>query len=101
MWSADMVLPDLTIIAFSPDLMVLIHFIFQASGNSNFRLSILPKRDSTNSNILTTFDVNQMLFVDHVLRSMARSIFGYALLAYPILPLKSDPTIVKTLELDQ
>jgi uncharacterized membrane protein YfhO len=39
-------------------------------------------KDSPNDNLFTTFDVNQMLFVDHVLRSMARSIFGVALLAY-------------------
>jgi hypothetical protein len=45
--------------------------------------------------------MNQMLFIDHVLRSMAQSIFGAALLAYPVLPLKSDPTVMKTLETDQ
>jgi hypothetical protein len=34
---------DLMVIAFSPDPMVLIHFRFRASGNSTFKLPILPK----------------------------------------------------------
>jgi hypothetical protein len=42
-----------------------------------------------------------MLFIDHVLRSMTQSIFGDALLAYLVLPLKSDPMVMKTLEGDQ
>jgi hypothetical protein len=42
-----------------------------------------------------------MLFVDHVLRSMAQYIYGTSLLSYPVLPLKSYPMVVKTLEADQ
>jgi hypothetical protein len=36
-----------------------------------------------------------MLFIDHVLRSMAQYIFGAALLAYLVLPLKSHPTTIE------
>jgi len=80
--------PDPMIIVYPLDPMVLTHFGFWASVNSTFKFPILLKWDSPKNNLLATFDLNQMLFVDHVLRSMARYIYDVSLLAYPILPLR-------------
>jgi hypothetical protein len=45
--------------------------------------------------------VSELCSSHHVLRSMSRSIFAATLLDFPVLPLKSDPTVGKTLEADQ